>query len=588
MAAWQTRGEARSQPFTALTDAQIEELLGVFEARMQAISDDYLRKMGEHIAEIGTLWPSDVHRLQQMRRMRRNIADIQRQIARAAGMSVRDVQKVFKHVAAGDVRMAAQVLMKNPALVNDAAVRRIMNAQLRETAGRLTNLANTTVVSDAYRRAVDAGVSAVQSGVEDYGSAIRRSLREAGQMGLRIRDDGSHVVDYESGYSRRLDTAVRQNVLDGVRHLNQSIMEEVGRELGADGIEIDAHMLCAEDHLPYQGLQFSNADFEEIQASLSRPFGEWNCRHSWHPILLGLSEPAYSREELQEMRDYSMEEIEIEGRTKTRYEWSQEMRRCETMVRQQKDVAKLAQAAEDDTLRRQCQKNIVALNDRYKQLADGAGLKPKYKRMFVQGFKDAKSSTLPSERERERLKSSYPNTVATKALDAPGYLEKFRRLTESEAVNRSIYNCAVQALTHRNGTTGEDLYLINGRTGEILHANTSSTAVQTVKYEARTLAAIAKAHADGIPIIALHNHPNGMPPSLDDGASAFVHGYAMGVVVGHNLEVYSYSASDKAYDSEYCQRIHSALSRRIGYEFDFDDEVWYNALRKFGMEVQRQ
>lgn len=389
--AWQTRAEARAQPFTALSGDQLDGILGAFDRRMRSISDDYLKKMGEHIAEIGTLIPSDVHRLQQLRRMRRNLRDIQRQIARAAGVSFGDVQKIFEHVATEDARMAARVMGRNPALVNDAPVKRILQAQLRETAGRLQNLSNTTVVSDAYRKAVDAGVSAVQSGVEDYGSAIRRTLREAGQMGLRVRDDGTTAVDYESGYSRRLDSAVRMNILDGVRHLNQSIMEEVGRQFGADGIEIDAHMLCAEDHLPYQGRQFSNADFEQIQSSLPRPFGEWNCRHSWHPILLGISQPAYTEAQLQEMRDYSTEEVTIDGRTKTRYEWSQEMRRCETAVRQQKDVATLAAAAGDDTLRRQCQGRIIALNDQYRNLANGAGLKPEFQRTNVQGFREEKA-----------------------------------------------------------------------------------------------------------------------------------------------------------------------------------------------------
>ena len=80
----------------------------------------------------------------------------------------------------------------------------------------------------------------------------------AGAMGLRVRDTGTRAVQYESGHTRRVDTAVRMNVLDAMRRMNQRAMEEVGREFGADGVEIDAHMLCAEDHLPYQGQQFSN------------------------------------------------------------------------------------------------------------------------------------------------------------------------------------------------------------------------------------------------------------------------------------------------------------------------------------------
>ena len=236
---------------------------------------------------------------------------------------------------------------------------------------------------------MDRAVTEVQRGTSDYKAAIRRTIREAGQAGLRIVDS-SRVVDYESGYSRRLDTAARMNVLDGMRHLNQSIMEEIGRQTGADGVEISAHMLCAEDHAPYQGRQFANDEFEQLQDSLARPFGEWNCKHSWWPILLGVSEPAYTPEQLQEYRDYSSEQVEIDGRTKSRYEWSQEMRRVETAVRQQKDVANLAKAAGDTTLRRQAQGRINALQDQYDRITQKTGLTPEEDRMSVSGFRRVK------------------------------------------------------------------------------------------------------------------------------------------------------------------------------------------------------
>lgn len=40
-----------------------------------------------------------------------------------------------------------------------------------------------------------------------------------------------------------------------------------GESFGADGIEISAH-------LPYQGKQFSNEEFEQLQQILKRPVGE--------------------------------------------------------------------------------------------------------------------------------------------------------------------------------------------------------------------------------------------------------------------------------------------------------------------------
>lgn len=396
--AWRTRRQVRSQPSQEYAEDALQELLDVMDTRMQRINEEYLRRMGTHIREIGKLWPSDVHRLQQIRRMNKNLQALEAEIGRAAGKTAREIEDVFEDIAQYDARMATRILgVSDTIRVSDnEPLRRILRAQARETARTMLNLSNTTVVSRFYRKAVDESCTAVQTGVQDYNSAIRNVIRDAGQHGLRVTDEGTTKVDYESGYSRRLDSAARMNVLDGVRHLNQSVMEEVAEQFGANGVEIDAHMLCAEDHLPYQGGQYSNEEFEQIQDSLQRPFGEWNCRHSWHGIILGVSPPTYTPEQLEEMRQYSTEEITIDGRTKTRYEWSQEMRRCEVRVRQMKDCANLARATGDELLRQRCQGQITELNKYYRELAGKAGIGAEYRRTYVAGFRDVKSE--PSSR----------------------------------------------------------------------------------------------------------------------------------------------------------------------------------------------
>ena len=376
-----------------LTDKQMQDALNVVEARMQSVTDYYFKVMGEQIKNIGTLAPSDVHRLQQIRRMNRNIADVKARLAKEASMSVKDIEKMLAEAAKVDDRITKKIFGVSDAsakLANNKALQRALRAQITETAGTLKNLSKTTSVQKAYRSAVDAAVTAVQSGVDDYESAIRRSLRQAGTMGIRTRDTGTRAVQYESGHTRRVDTAVRMNVLDAMRRMNQRAMEEVGRVFGADGVEIDAHMLCAEDHLPYQGQQFSNEEFEEIQSSLERPFGEWNCRHTWQPIIMGISPRAYTDDDLDKFERYSTEQIEIDGTTKTRYEWSQTMRRMETAIRQRKDTATLARAAGDDTLRRECQGSITALMKAYERIGDLSGMGPDFRRTYVAGFKDVK------------------------------------------------------------------------------------------------------------------------------------------------------------------------------------------------------
>lgn len=375
-----------------LSERQLQRLLKVFEARFQNLVDEYITRMGEHLRDIGKLTETDVHRLKQLKRMNANVEVIKKKIAKAAAASVEDVEKVFRAVAESNVDFAnAMFAEDHTPEVKESRIKtlstpleRILKAQLRITAQSMMNLSQTTVLSDGYRAAVDVAVQAVQSGLTDYNSAIRRALKEASAEGLRVQ--------YQSGYTRRLDTAVRQNILDGVRALNQDSLNQLGKEFGANGIEISAHMLCATDHLPYQGLQFSAREFERIQNTLERPFGMWNCKHTMYPILLGFSPPSHTKEELEMYRNYSQEAVTIDGVTMSRYEWSQQQRRIETAVREQKYIAVGAKAAGDPVARRGAQAAINRLQTQYAKISDAAGLTPEKERMAVAGFRKVKTA----------------------------------------------------------------------------------------------------------------------------------------------------------------------------------------------------
>lgn len=372
-----------------LSERQLEALLKLYQDRMQAVTDEYLRLMGEHLKDMGSLSPTDIHRLKELRRVGTNVKRMKREIAKAANISVKDLEKTFRAVAESDEQFAAQWFAETYAAPAKGAaqaskpIERILKAQLRVTAQAFKNLSQTTILSESYRSAVDVAVQTVQAGAVDYRSAIRAAMKKAAVDGLRVK--------YPSGVSRRLDTAVRQNVLDGVRALNNDILRQLGKEYGADGVEISAHYLCAEDHLPYQGRQFSQKEFDALQARLDRPFGMWNCKHIIFPIIFGVSEPVYSDRELAEINRNSSKRIDIGGRSLSRYEWTQEQRKIETAVRAQKDIANLAKASGDDVARRDAQAKINALMDRYDRITEAAGLETDYKRMYVAGFRQVKA-----------------------------------------------------------------------------------------------------------------------------------------------------------------------------------------------------
>ena len=446
-----------------LSERQLQNLLKAFDKRMQGVTDEYLTRMGEHIRDIGKLSDSDINRLVQMKRLNQNLESIKRAIAKAAGKNIRDIERVFEAVAESDYRFAAATFGEDhtPRVKDNKPLERIIKAQLRITAQEFKNLSQTTILSDAYREAVDVAVQTVQAGLTDYNSAIRKAFKQAAREGLR--------VEYpNSGLTRRLDTAAGQNILDGVRSISQDTLNQAGKEFGADGVEISAHALCALDHLPYQGRQYSNRDFERIQNTLERPFGMWNCKHITFPILIGISQPAHTEEELQSYIRNSNEEITIDGRTMSRYEWTQHQRKLETAIRYQKDIAVAAKASGDMILRRDAQANINRIRAEYSKISAAAGLYEKPERMTVAGFRAVKTADQLKNAPKDDIITTTRNLIRSSAVVKMINPEKQNRhilgTAEYTAGRSYIYGGLndAQTLVNNHHGTGTPMFDKNG------------------------------------------------------------------------------------------------------------------------------
>lgn len=387
-----------------ITEKQLEQLPEVFVERYQAIYNKYLNMVGKHIKEIGTLSPTDIHRLKQLAYMDKNIDEIKHDLEEAAQISTKELNEVLKKAATeqyerfSKLYLAKNLMQKN--ILNNTILKRQINAIGKVTEETFENLSNTTIMSNLYRECVDTGILAVQQGLTDYKSAVREVIKKTSVEGnkiiIRSKETGKITdvkdrVTYESGYKRRRDTAIRMNILDGIRDVNAAVARIVGEEFGSDGVEISAHSCCAPDHIDIQGKQFSNKEYEELQATLKRPIKQWNCHHFPIPIILGVSKPTYTDEELKRMKENSLEEITINGKTKTRYEWTQEQRRLETKVREQKDIANAAKAYGDDVSRREAQAKINKYTSVYDYISKEAGIATKKERMSVSGFRPVKA-----------------------------------------------------------------------------------------------------------------------------------------------------------------------------------------------------
>lgn len=69
-------------------------------------------------------------------------------------------------------------------------------------------------------------------------------------------------------------------------------------------------------------------------------------------------------------------------------------------------------------------------------------------------------------------------------------------------------------------------------------------------------------------VIALHTHPGGYPPSIDDFNSVFEHGYALGVVAGHNGQVYKFQNKGRYISDPENVQLNIAIAYSGGVDVD--------------------
>lgn len=112
-------------------------------------------------------------------------------------------------------------------------------------------------------------------------------------------------------------------------------------------------------------------------------------------------------------------------------------------------------------------------------------------------------------------------------------------------------------LKHRQGTSYEDIHLINRFTGKV---DASQTKVEYTKgvpdellhnqvwYNEEIKRAISK--GNGNKYIAIHNHAESKPPSGGDFAGAFNNGYYLGLNICHNGTIYYYKVGKKKFSAK--------------------------------------
>ncbi len=411
-----------------ISEEELELLMQRLIRRIEQQNVLFLRKIGENVKKIGNLSYSDAHKLVQMLRYGGSYDDLVKQLERYTSLNINDIDDILSNYAKKDLNFAKNFYEYR----NIPFVPFSQNEALKQQTMALANIVKTEMydyfksnvlgytirdekgnlifkgLRDIYNEVLDNALLNVSQGKQTFDSAMFNILKDIGTSGIK-------TLNYQSGRSIRLDSALRMHLNSKISELHNEIQQVIGKELNTDGVEISVHSNPAPDHEYAQGRMFSNEEFEKLQEGRIakdykgrnitlnhnhkdsyRPISELNCRHYIFSVILGVDEPQYSDEQLKEIIENNDKGFKLYDKRSgtykkyTNYEGTQLMRNLERKIREQKDLQILGVSSGNNDLIDESQKNITKLTRQYNEVSKISGLPKEMDRLRVATYKRKK------------------------------------------------------------------------------------------------------------------------------------------------------------------------------------------------------
>lgn len=333
----------------ALTPKQLqnipENIVQLYRDLEEFIIDDIARR----IAKTGQLTETAKWQLERAKDL--SMDNIEKEILKTLELSNKEVEKTLKQSALTSVQAESKIyeeaVKKQIKIKGNSNLEKLLEAAIKQTKGELKNISQSLGfaqiingkivykdIAKFYQDSVDLALMQVNSGVLNSNEAIKQAVKKLADSGLR-------TVDYENGWSNRVDVAVRRAVVTGSNQMCHKMTELTMKELECEFVETTAHAGARPDHQEWQGQVFcykgksdKYPDFvEKTRYGYGDGLGGYNCRHSFYPFFPGISKRAYSK---QHLNNIDPEPFEYDGKTYTYYEALQRQRKLETNIRQKK------------------------------------------------------------------------------------------------------------------------------------------------------------------------------------------------------------------------------------------------------------
>lgn len=378
--------------------SKLEEQANLLMNNVSGWEQNVLTRIGKRIKKYGKLSLADVKSINNIAVVKQDMEAITKELAKVTGYNISQIEQMYGELLE-EQHLANQPLYDYRGktfvpFAENRELQALVRAYAKTTGETMINLAKTKALcilgangkpigmQKYYTDILDKAVMQVTTGATDFHTAMRDSIVELGGSGVR--------VDYGGGVTRRLDTVVRQNLLWGAKQASTEYMDEVGEELGCDGVEIDWHSNPRPSHEFMQGKQYvlgrsrtiNGKYYESANKALER-LQDYGCLHFKTPIICGVSEPLYNEEELEKKNEENSKKYKINGKEYSGYESKQMMRRLENAIRAERRTQVLANEAGDNKLVNDCKRKIKAYRTKYKQISDITGIPTDIERTYI-------------------------------------------------------------------------------------------------------------------------------------------------------------------------------------------------------------
>ena len=341
------------------TAEEIEAFSMIFDNAMRNLEIEVMEDVIRRIRINGEITRStdwQLYRLYELGESKRALKKI---IKDAFGFDSKEINHLYKDIIRkGYARDETLYKTKGKPFIpfeKNEALQQYISAIAEQTAETMKNISQSLgfavksgdkrafkPIAKYYQTTLDNAINGIATGVFDYNTVLKQTVSEMTNSGLR-------TVDYETGWSNRVDVAARRAVMTGLTQVTAKINESNAEKLGTDMFEVSWHSGARPSHQVWQGRWYKSSELESVcgLGSVTGLCGA-NCYHSYYPVVPGISVPTYTEEELDEMNRQENIPIDYNGKQYTKYEALQRQRQLETRMRAERQKIKLLQDGEVD------------------------------------------------------------------------------------------------------------------------------------------------------------------------------------------------------------------------------------------------